>query len=213
MYEIHSKGIQLTLATNGYLVEQHIDAIRRLTNLRVIISLDGFRATTHDNFRKKNGSFNKVINSINLLVENGIYVRVGVTIHKKNMEELDDLVQAMTERGIGIAFHSIIVSQNPTPELEAYMISAAQYNECVRRFSNNENVMFREIVANQDTVDDFIECPAGNRIIGVKPNGLYTPCHWISYQDSSFDSEIIADIFKFKMEDQYFNYLPCRACR
>ena len=62
-----NKGLRLSLATNGTLIDSKMaDKIRDTGFARVAISLDGGNAATHDKFRAIPGSFKAAIDGIKI---------------------------------------------------------------------------------------------------------------------------------------------------
>ncbi len=199
-------GMNITLASNGYFIERYIDALRRVEGLKVVLSLDGFSESTHDVFRGKKGAFRGVMTAIRLLTENEIPVKLGVTIHRKNLQELDDIVNFARSKEIEIAFHSII--NTGQIDIVGYAVSQEEYQRYVDKYSNLENVNFREVPGKKY---NLLDCPAGKKIFGIKPTGLFTPCHWISYQNARFDSADISKVLSFDIASSGIVRLPCRV--
>ena len=90
--------MRFSILTNGTLITEDIAAFIAATSRcdGVQVSIDGAIPITHDAFRGK-GNFYKAMKGIENLKVNGVPVNVRVTIHKKNVQELDSIAKLMLE--------------------------------------------------------------------------------------------------------------------
>ena len=100
---IDSHGIRMNMETNGILVDQNM--ARFLKSRKhfgfVSVSVDGAKAETHEWLRGVDGSFNQAIQGIKNLVEAGFRPQMICTLHKKNVDELRDIVNLAHDLGCG----------------------------------------------------------------------------------------------------------------
>ena len=95
LQQAQEKKIELegVILSNGTLLSKDkIERIRQL-NLRVMVSLDGIGAV-HDiqrSFKEGTGSFQQTMNGIELLLEEGIYPDISVTVTEQNVSNLAEL--------------------------------------------------------------------------------------------------------------------------
>lgn len=87
-------GFRISLLTNGYFINKGIG--RKIASLgaslnRVDISVLGARKETFEKITGIKGSFNKVINSIKLLKDEGITVQLKSTLMKLNKDEIREI--------------------------------------------------------------------------------------------------------------------------
>ncbi|PWZ65016.1 bacteriocin biosynthesis protein AlbA, partial [Staphylococcus pseudintermedius] len=61
--------------------------------------LDSVNPEKHDNFRGKKNSFNQTCKTIKKLSENGLFVRVGMSIYEDNMWEINDMANLVRKLG------------------------------------------------------------------------------------------------------------------
>jgi heme d1 biosynthesis radical SAM protein NirJ len=93
-------GFYVGLSSNGTLIDRHnIDDIVRIGYDYVGISIDGMR-DTHDNFRRKQGSFDQALNGIRLCRDAGIKVGLRFTLTQDNKQDLPGLLQLMDDENI-----------------------------------------------------------------------------------------------------------------
>ena len=94
--------MRFSILTNGALVTEemadHLAATRRCDSVQV--SLDGSVPEIHDSFRGQ-GTFSRAVEGIGRLRKSGIPVTVRVTIHRRNVADLEAIAEYLLER-VGI---------------------------------------------------------------------------------------------------------------
>ena len=90
--------MRFSMLTNGTLITSDLAKFIAETNRcdGVQVSIDGSIPITHDAFRG-NGAFNRAIKGIETLKEKEVTVTVRVTIHKKNVRELEAIARLLLE--------------------------------------------------------------------------------------------------------------------
>jgi SynChlorMet cassette radical SAM/SPASM protein ScmF len=100
---LKENNIGLTIETNGTLLTA--DIVRYLkeksTIQHIAVSIDGAQAETHDAFRGVRGSFDKAVNGLKMLVAEGFHPQVIMSIHRGNVDEIEELVQLSQGWGAG----------------------------------------------------------------------------------------------------------------
>jgi len=71
-----SKKLDIRILTNGTILTKEMCDFFNENNITIIISLDG-----PENINKRRGNFNKIINGINLLIENNIFPKIQSTLN------------------------------------------------------------------------------------------------------------------------------------
>src|SRR5262245_32490816 len=106
-----SKGLRLTLSTNGTLIDQ--DAAQRLQQLGfayVGISLDGIGAT-HDHFRGRQGAFDKTVQAFRHCKSAGQKVGLRLTLSAQNIADLDRILDLIEAEDIDrVCFYHLVYS-------------------------------------------------------------------------------------------------------
>ena len=93
-------GFYLGLSSNGTLIDQDtIGDIARVGYDYVGISIDGMRET-HDEFRRKQGSYDQALRGIRLCRDAGVKVGVRFTLTMDNVSELPALLQLVKHERI-----------------------------------------------------------------------------------------------------------------
>lgn len=103
--EIKSYGIQCTITTSGYLVEEvpfpPVD--------ECVISIDGAKATTHDAIRGMKGSWKKAVKAIEIAKKHCVVKQLNFVLQKDNYHELNDFIHFANQMDVPVAL--IPVSQ------------------------------------------------------------------------------------------------------
>jgi len=88
------KGMLCTIASNGTLMTKEVaEKLSAAGIRRVEIGLDGANAETHDFLRNNKGSFDSTVQGIRNCAEVGFdELAVTMTLHSKNVNELDDTI-------------------------------------------------------------------------------------------------------------------------
>lgn len=127
---IVAKGVLCDVNTNGFLVPQHIESLKRAS--QIFTSLDGDEAA-HDANRGP-GSFRKAMAGIVAARRAGIPVRVNCTVTRHNAEAIDALVALAEEHNFFLTFTPLIrVRASRTGEAEDLAMSDEQAREAFRR--------------------------------------------------------------------------------
>ncbi|MCX5686438.1 MAG: SynChlorMet cassette radical SAM/SPASM protein ScmE [Candidatus Omnitrophica bacterium] len=90
--------MRFSILSNGTLITQEMASFLASTRRcdSVQVSLDGSMPVTHDSARGE-GSFVKAIEGIKNLQKRGVQVTVRVTIHKKNVRDLENIARLLLE--------------------------------------------------------------------------------------------------------------------
>lgn len=97
---IKEKGIECALTSNGSLIPEKIDEIKRLDAL--CLSLDGDRET--NDYNRGKGSFDKVIEAINVAQKYKIKVQIASVLTTQSIKSIDFLVGLARDKGFMIGF-------------------------------------------------------------------------------------------------------------
>ncbi len=113
-----AKGLRLTLSTNGTLIDEEMAAqLKELGYGYVGISLDGI-GETHDRFRGRFGTFDKVMRAIRACrsIEQKVGLRLTLTSH--TIEQIDPLLDLVEKEGIDrVCFYHLVYSGRGSAEI------------------------------------------------------------------------------------------------
>lgn len=97
----NEKKIDIAIVTNGYNISQYIDLLKSASIREIQVTLDG-TMNIHDKRRflkDKSGSFDTIVNGIDLLISNNIPVNLRMVVDKENISELPKLAQFAISKG------------------------------------------------------------------------------------------------------------------
>jgi radical SAM protein with 4Fe4S-binding SPASM domain len=103
----HAKTLNIVtaLATNGTLVDSDIaKRIKESGISRVSVSLDGATPEVHDKLRQLQGSFDRAVEGIKHLRQNGVPFQINVTLTKNNAHQVEEVYDMASSLG-AVAVH------------------------------------------------------------------------------------------------------------
>ncbi|OKY78165.1 MAG: Radical SAM superfamily enzyme [Candidatus Methanohalarchaeum thermophilum] len=136
------KGLKMVLATNGTLFGENkgiIDDLKQAGIKRVSISLDGSNPDTHDKFRGMDGAFERALEGINALREKGMPFQVNSTITKKNVSEVENIIELSQKLGAEAMHIFLLVPTGRGKDLEEQELSPQKYEDVLNWFFEKRN--------------------------------------------------------------------------
>lgn len=127
-----SCGLTVVLATCGVTLTK--DKAKRLKASgikRVSISIDGKDDFTHDLIRGQKGIFNKAIQAMELLKAEGIEFQVNTTVSRRNVEQLEDILELAKGHGARSFHPFFLVPVGRAEGLNDEEISAYEYERAL----------------------------------------------------------------------------------
>lgn len=132
-------GIELTLTTNGILVHEFIDTFKQAGITTLNVSIDSLKQDKFNQITRRN-YFEKVIENIDLLEENGFKVKLNVVVIKGfNDNEIIDFIELTKERNIQIRFIEFMPFDGNRWNKEK-LVSYAEILSQVNNFYGENNV-------------------------------------------------------------------------
>lgn len=93
--------ISVVIETNGTLLDEScVGKLKDIGQLLVAVSLDGATSTVHDRFRGVEGSFERALTAIKCLTRFEIPVQIIMSLHRDNVNSLDDIVKLAGDYGV-----------------------------------------------------------------------------------------------------------------
>lgn len=169
-------GLQVTLLTNGLLIDEGWTQRLVALGVRVKISLDGATAGTHDLLRGK-GAFERTCAVLrNLACAGAPDLTVHYTVHRKNLAELESLPGLLGELGvrnvvIGTIKPSGRARTNQELLIPPRMIPYVQQR--VRAVQRHAGITVCQL---QDRGWEGFGCPAACNKLGLTASGRLTTC-------------------------------------
>ncbi len=193
-----SKGIYLSLSTNGYLVDTDMALFLRQNQVRTSVSIEG--PAQLDQFIRGKGHFEVALNALDCLVQNGVntLLRVTLTKYMLNFSYIQELLSIAKEH------NTILKISYCRPAGSALdnkcMIGfedADAYQKIVRYLNSDKirnNVLLDEgMMFFQPTSLDWMLykgriCGAANRSMHINSSGKISPCVFMGTDLLEMDS-------------------------
>lgn len=200
---IKSRGNQIELLTNGLLINpENVALISELFDL-VKVSIDGSTAEIHD-FHRGGGTFDKVLRSIELLLEKNAHLLLGVTVTRKNIHDIPYIVEK---------FGSIVRFAPTFPVGRArknanLRISGKEYYQAL--FNSKHVAPLSDLceLLSLAKIRRNYTCAFGGSQLSISPSGDVYPCHLL-HLPTFYGGNIRETPF----EDIYFNSAILKRCR
>ncbi|MBQ1391864.1 MAG: radical SAM protein [Firmicutes bacterium] len=198
--------------TNGTLVDEAFVAeLKRVGNLSLAISLEGFEDTNDD--RRGQGVFQRVMKAMDLLKENGCLFGTSIAYTKYNYQTVtsEEFIRMEIEKGVKFSmyFHYMPVGNDASPDL---MCTPEQRKYMIRRIreirsTDNKNGLFAFDFQNDG--EYMNGCIAGGRnYFHINANGDAEPCVFIHYSNGNIRDYSLLEILQQPLFMAYHNNQP-----
>lgn len=142
---VKSKGIYLTLVSNGLLVQKNMDIVKKLDCL--VLSFDG-RKENHEKGRK-GGSYHGLMRTFEICRKNRISVLTNTVLNKFNLEDIPFILDTATEFGFDCTFNVLQGGDCP---------SNSDYREALKTLLKHKKAG-APIVLSEKTIQFLINWP------------------------------------------------------
>ena len=207
--------------TNGTLVDQKFcDDLKECKNIILSMSIEGFESATDG--RRGEGTFNKVMATMDLLRENGIPYGTSICYTSANYMDVtsDDFLDFLIEKGVAFSwyFHYMPVGNDAAPELiptheqREYMYHRIRE---IRGYEGGKPIFLMDFQNDGEFVSG---CVAGGKYYcHINPNGDVEPCVFIHYSsanihDKSLKECLTQPLFRAYQKAQPFNENLLQPC-
>lgn len=198
----HQHGAtKMFTSTNGWLVNDKTINILSQCFEEVQVSLHSVHPNIHDSITQRNGSWERAINAIKLLIGKGVNVIISMTVMPNNIHEMKSMADIAEKLGANAIRYLALqkVGRGQTiDELKATDIRfAASIISCI----SNEHPMLRVLsmgfpVQNKcELSGSFWGCSAGRTLLNIKANGNVTCCSIVGKSVGSIHNNSIMDIW------------------
>lgn len=179
----YPKMSMLCILTNGYyLQEQAIEKLRKYKDKLVFnISLDSHRPEFHNNFRGKEDAFEKTLNAMRLLGENGFVYRVAMSVSKENNYDIAETLQLARKHGAKLFAYTHVTNVGRGEDVVASdkMMTEAEVRKMVeyelRVREENKDIM-HFLTVQQVNELKATNCGLIHRSVTLGPDGEIRPC-------------------------------------
>jgi MoaA/NifB/PqqE/SkfB family radical SAM enzyme len=183
-------GVKVT--TNGWRVPAALmNGIRSRTVFQVNVSLDGSTPQTHDQFRLKTGSYERVLDALrqfrSLATPNLV---INACIHKESLDQMEELVRIALAHGCNaISFKAVTSSGRKEVDCETFSLSnlqLARYEEERRRLHSQfgeaieiDGKLITEEIPQY--LREAVSCNAASVAMMIDADGRMLPCEVIEW--------------------------------
>ena len=215
------KDCGFMLFTNGTLIDQAFcDEMKKTKNIVLSMSIEGYEDTT--DARRGKGTFQKVMNAMDLLRKNGLVYGTSICYTRANCEAVtsDEFLDFLISKGVTFSwyFHFMPVGMDstpelmPTPEQREYMYHRIRE---VRGYEGGKPIFTMDFQNDGEWVSGCIA--GGKDYCHINPNGDMEPCVFIHYSNANIHDKSLLEcleqpLFKAYQANQPFNRNLLRPC-
>lgn len=209
------KGLLVSVFTSACLVtEKHIELFKKYPPREIEITVYGVTEETYEKVSRVPGSYKKFINGLDLLLKNGIKVRLKTIALRSNLNEFEKIAEFCREKtGDYYKFDPLlhlrydhdpvrneeIKSERLTPE---EIVKLEQGDP--ERSENINDHCDHFIFENNDhyNCDHLFHCGAGQSSFSVSPEGIFRLC------SSLWHPDMIYDLRKGTLREAWESFVP-----
>lgn len=197
----------IQLDTNGWRMTPTMAAmVKQLGIDKVQISLDGFDAKAHDDFRRKPGSYERCIKAIAACQQFDLPVQVCTVVDhaRAQTDDLERFLQMMRYMGVSTSVHYV----KPTGELEGHTETLCTPEDIARTKQAMKGFKAYDHTTPGYGID--YGCLAVKRMFTITAYGDILPCPWMMWTLGNIFDTPLADILAEGMK-RFGPYFP--VCR
>lgn len=216
----------IDILSNGILITKSI--VEKLTQLpvrRVQVSLYGSNAKTHDSITILQGSFERTLASIRLMLELGLKVEIAFPMMKGNFRERYEVASIAKELGCAFSPSPIITARNDgsqdtfamrigDEEIKDFLSDPKLAESYAGRKPFEEHQFYLDI----EDIHQAPPCYSGFNSAAISPQGIVYPCNQFLYPLGDLKTDKFEDIWENsasleKIRSVKISDLPkCRGC-
>lgn len=219
-----NEGFFVEIATNCNFPKKRLERLIESRPQNITVDIDGMNAS-HDWLRNCEGHFNKVIQSIKLFVEAGIFTTATIVVHRKNIAELLSVLKLcnyisvskvniylMTPSGRGRYLRDIVVG--PTEWLDLQKVVLNWYEKEMPNYKMRWQVAYeRNLTMSHKQV--LLSCEHEYRGKAfVRCDGTMYSCPLLTGSTYAFGNvcrENLPDLLTQRRVNSFTNYQGCPA--
>lgn len=216
---IRDLGMNVSYISNGYVVDDDIiDLLKIIEPNGISFSLDGCCPETHDYIRGKKGVFERCINALYKTSKAGLYSSAVTSVHKKNINELPQILDILIENGVCAWQVQTATPQGRMPkelaldEDEYYSLAQflaehrKKYNNIIKIYEADCIGYYSPILSKDLNAINWKGCQAGLRVLGIESDGTIKGClsiHGKDYEEGNIRNKSLKEIWSNKNGFKY----------
>jgi radical SAM protein with 4Fe4S-binding SPASM domain len=209
-----TRGFALRLLTNGTLITSDIaDRIKQLNPVSVEMSLYAAEAGLHDVITGSEGSFEKTVQSFQMLRKRGVGTKVKSLLMKQNFDQVAKLKGMSLELGADFVYDMTVFPKDDGHKGPLqYRLDEESMTEIFQ--GDHTAVSFEP----QDSVNnDTFMCSAGLNNLLISPYGDVSPCVGLkesagNVREQSLGKTFSSPVFQRVRATDLSELSACRAC-
>lgn len=159
--------------TNSTLItEKHCKKFKELGIRKIATSIDSIYEEVHDRFRGKKGALKKSLRGINLLLENGIPVRISISLSQLNIDHHLDIIRYFEDMGI-TDYQVAPVEYSGRGDGEIAISPEEYYGVLVKEYE----YLKKERPEDAPDMDEVNGCAVAKDSVFIKADGTILPCN------------------------------------
>ncbi len=175
---------RINLVSNATLITKDIAIrLKRISNLKIQVSLDGATKNTHEKIRGKN-TYEKTIDGIKCLVEEGHKVHLSPMITHDFFAEIEQYFYLAKELGIKAVFLQPVICIGRAKENKLERVNdAVVFKKVVEMYEDDPDLinyipgtLEAMYISNIKLLNRMINCGTGTGTLAIQPNGDCYPC-------------------------------------
>ncbi|MDR1467300.1 MAG: radical SAM protein [Oscillospiraceae bacterium] len=217
---------ELTMFTNGVLINNKVIKIIKENSIVTIISIDGPKEI-HDQariYRSGKGSYEIVKKNCDLLRENGIRFGISTAVGEHNIDALPDIIEHFVKEfnPINIGLNPMEINKDAPKDIfyTKFMRQSLKAFEIARNYGVSLPQVMRRIRPFVERRQRIKECPTCGGSLRVYPNGRIGTCsHFVANDEYCIPYKTYVEdgISKNKIIRQWslrtqFNFPKCSEC-
>jgi len=184
-----------TVYTNGTFLDQEaINRITRLGNMRLLVSMEGFRENT-DN-RRGAGTYDTVVRCLDMCQRANIVYGVSVTVAQENFEEVvsNKFIEWLVERG---AFHVNYIPFMPMGKDGRYSTLTTGQVRGIEEFARSVIQSYPIYPSVGRSGSDLVtNCDAAKRLIHITADGDVEPCMFVPWAAGNIRDQTLLEVLQ-----------------
>lgn len=209
------KGLIVSVFTNATLIkEEHIELFKKYPPKDIEVTVYGITRETYEVVTRRPGSYQAFVQGLNLLLQNGLKVRLKAMALRSNLKELPQIAQFCRERtkdyfrfdpllnlrlDLNPAKNEEIKSERLTPKeiVAIEMADSERFNSLEKSCDKLINLEFANVTSNR-----LFHCGTGNGSFVIGFDGNLRLCISLQHPDC------IYNLRKGSLIDAWQNFVP-----
>ena len=131
---LHEDGTSFLLITNGMLLtENMVRKFKKYNFMWLQVSIDGYDAETHDEFRGIKGSWDRATNGAYYVSKHGIPLTIAHSVTPKSLKDIDKMCELAYQLGAGTIILGEITPSGRSISNKDILLSYEERNELLKK--------------------------------------------------------------------------------